>query len=79
MLVSLALMLPLTLIRAAYAEHQLQVISRYSDANNGEGNRTDAWFASTTVSSNNQGFLDSFVAKNGEVTVTGWQAADQKL
>ena len=30
--------------RAAYAGHQLQVISRYSDANNGEGNRTDAWF-----------------------------------
>lgn len=63
--------------RAAYAGHQLQVISRYSDANNGEGNRTDAWFAPTTVPSNNQGFLDSFVAKNGEVTVTGWQAADQ--
>ena len=63
--------------RAAYAGHQLQVISRYSDANNGEGNRTDAWFAPTTVPSNNQGFLDSFVANNGEVTVTGWQAADQ--
>ena len=30
--------------RAAYAGHQLQVISRYSDANNGEGNRTDFWF-----------------------------------
>ena len=63
--------------RAAYAGHQLQVISRYSDANNGEGNRTDAWFAPTTVPSNNQGFLDSFVANNGEVTVTGWQATDQ--
>ncbi|NFB11712.1 mannosyl-glycoprotein endo-beta-N-acetylglucosamidase [Lactobacillus reuteri] len=63
--------------RAAYAGHQLQVISRYSDANNGEGNRTDAWFTPTTVPSNNQGFLDSFVVKNGEVTVTGWQAADQ--
>ena len=63
--------------RAAYAGHQLQVISRYSDANNGEGNRTDAWFAPTTVPSSNQGFLDSFVVKNGEVTVTGWQAADQ--
>lgn len=57
--------------RAAYAGHQLQVISRYSDANNGEGNRTDAWFAPATVPSNNQGFLDSFVVKNGEVTVTG--------
>lgn len=63
--------------RAAYAGHQLQVISRYSDANNGEGNRTDAWFAPTTVPSSNQGFLDSFVVKNGEVTVTGWQAANQ--
>ena len=63
--------------RAAYAGHQLQVISRYSDANNGEGNRTDAWFTPTTVPSNNQGFLDSFVVKNGEVTVTGWQATDQ--
>ena len=63
--------------RAAYAGHQLQVISRYSDANSGEGNRTDAWFAPVTIPNNNQGFLDSFVVKNGEVTVAGWQAADQ--
>lgn len=63
--------------KAAYAGHQIQVISRYSDATSGEGNRTDAWFNPVTVPSNNQGFLDSFVVNNGQVTVSGWQAADQ--
>lgn len=63
--------------KAAYAGHQLQVIARYSDAANGEGNQTDAWFAPTTVPANNRGSLDSFVVKNGQVTVSGWQAADQ--
>lgn len=63
--------------KAVYAGHQIQVISRYSDAADGEGNRTDAWFAPTTVANNNQGSLDSFVVRNGQVTVTGWQAADQ--
>lgn len=63
--------------KAAYAGHQLQVISRYSDDVNGEGNRTDAWFAPTTVPNENRGFLDSFVVQNGQVTVSGWQAADQ--
>ncbi|MCD7112761.1 glycoside hydrolase family 73 protein [Limosilactobacillus agrestis] len=63
--------------KAAYAEHQIQVISRYSDAISGEGNRTDAWFNPVTVPSNNQGFLDCFIVKNGQVTVSGWQAADQ--
>lgn len=63
--------------KAAYAGHQLQVISRYSDAANGEGNRTDAWFAPRMVPNANRGFLDSFVVKNGQVTVAGWQAADQ--
>ena len=24
--------------------HEIQVVSRHSDANNGEGNRTDFWF-----------------------------------
>lgn len=64
--------------KVAYAGHQLQVISRYSDATNGEGNRTDAWFTPTTVPNNSdQGYLDSFIIKNGQVTVSGWQAADQ--
>lgn len=63
--------------KAAYAGHQLQVISRYSDATNGEGNRTDAWFTPTTVPNDNRGNLDSFIVKNGQVTVSGWQAADQ--
>lgn len=65
--------------KAAYAGHQLQIISRYSDANNGEEIKTDAWFAPTTVPGNNQGFLDSFVVKNGQVTVSGWQAADTSV
>lgn len=65
--------------KATYVGHQLQVISRYSNANNGEEIKTDAWFAPTTVPGNNQGFLDSFVVKNGQVTVSGWQAADTSV
>lgn len=60
--------------------HQLQVISRYSDAANGEGNHVDYWFAPQALlqaNLTNQGNLDQFnVSKAGEVTVTGWHATD---
>nr|WP_269449005.1 glycoside hydrolase family 70 protein [Limosilactobacillus caviae] len=60
--------------------HQLQVISRYSDAANGEGNNVNYWFAPQqlmTANPANQGNLDQFnISKAGEVTVTGWHATD---
>lgn len=59
--------------------HELQVISRYSDAANGEGNRVDYWFAPKKFMSgntSNQGNLDSFNISNGQLTVSGWHATD---
>ena len=56
------------------ANDQLQVISRYSDAANGEGNRVDYWFAPS--SRENQGYLDSANFSNGQLVVNGWHAND---
>lgn len=60
--------------------HQLQVISRYSDAANGEGNNVNYWFAPQQLMNANpanQGSLDQFnISKAGEVTVAGWHATD---
>ncbi|NMV53637.1 N-acetylmuramoyl-L-alanine amidase, partial [Lactobacillus reuteri] len=59
--------------------HELQVISRYSNAANGEGNRVDYWFAPKKFMSgntSNQGNLDSFNLSNGQLIVSGWHATD---
>lgn len=58
--------------------HELQIISRYSDAKDGEGNNINYWFAPKKFISNtsNQGSLDSFNLSNGELTVAGWHATD---
>lgn len=56
------------------ASDQLQVISRYSDAANGEGNRVDYWFAPTNRE--NEGHLDSANFSNGQLVVNGWHAND---
>ncbi|PWT63415.1 N-acetylmuramoyl-L-alanine amidase, partial [Limosilactobacillus reuteri] len=59
--------------------HELQVISRYSDAANGEGNRIDYWFAPKKFMSgntSNQGNLDSFNLSDGQLIVSGWHATD---
>ncbi len=60
--------------------HQYQILSRYSNADNGEGDYVTYWFAPQSIApanQSNQGYLDSFdISKNGEVTVTGWNATD---
>lgn len=58
--------------------HEFQIISRYSDAKDGEGNNINYWFAPKKFISNtsNQGSLDSFNLSNGELTVAGWHATD---
>lgn len=59
--------------------HELQIISRYSDAKDGEGNNINYWFAPkkfTPANTSNQGSLDSFNLSNGELTVAGWHATD---
>lgn len=60
--------------------HQYQIISRYSNAANGEGTYTMQWFNPRSIApadQSNQGYLDSFdISKAGEVTVSGWHATD---
>lgn len=56
------------------ANDKLQIISRYSNAANGEGQHVDYWFA--PANRDNQGHLDSVNFSNGQLTVTGWHADD---
>lgn len=56
------------------ANDKLQIISRYSNAANGEGQRVDYWFA--PANRDNQGYLDSVNFSNGQLTVHGWHADD---
>lgn len=62
----------------ALAGDQIQVISRYSDSQNGEGNYVDYWFAPKTFSEN-RGNMDYFAVKGNQLRVTGWHAADQSI
>lgn len=59
--------------------HDLRIISRYSNAQNGEGQRVDYWFNVRNFSpadKSNQGFLDNFDISNGNVVVSGWHATN---
>ncbi|AUJ29432.1 GH25 family lysozyme [Liquorilactobacillus hordei] len=57
--------------------HQLQIVMRYSDAANGEGNHVDYWSDKHYIANNNSGHLDSFSSTpNGVLRVAGWHAAD---
>ena len=60
----------------AYAGDEIQIISRYSDQTNGEGNKTDIWFAAKTFKENVAN-LDNFSANGNTLNVAGWHAADQ--
>lgn len=56
------------------ANDKLQIISRYSNAANGEGQHVDYWFV--PANRDNQGHLDSVNFSNGQLTVGGWHADD---
>lgn len=62
----------------ALAGDQIQVISRYSDSQNGEGNYVDFRFAPKTFTAN-QAFLDNFKVTGKQVHISGWHAADQSV
>lgn len=57
---------------------QIQIISRYSDSQNGEGNYVDYWFAPKTFTAN-KAYLDNFAIKGQQVQIAGWHAADQSV
>lgn len=58
--------------------HQLQIISRFSNEINGSGDNVDYFFTPiTTGNYTNQGSLDSFNISDGQhLTVEGWHADD---
>ncbi|MCC4436669.1 C39 family peptidase [Limosilactobacillus reuteri] len=59
--------------------HELQIISRYSDAVNGEGNYVSYWYAPkkfAPANTSNQGNLDTFNLSDGQLIVSGWHATD---
>lgn len=53
----------------------IQIISRYSDSADGEGNRVDYWFAPQTFTRNDAN-LETVSYKSNHLTVTGWHATD---
>lgn len=62
----------------ALAGDQIQVISRYSDSQNGEGNYVEYRFAPKTFSEN-RGNIDLFTVSGNQLHVRGWHAADQSV
>lgn len=66
----------------AMLNHQLEIISRYSEPNqtDASGHYSDYWFTSNrlNLNTNKQGYLDQFfLAKaNNKVVVSGWNADD---
>lgn len=59
--------------------HDLRIISRYSNALNGEGRYADYWFNVrnfSPVDKSNNAYLDSFNISNGNVVVSGWHATN---
>lgn len=60
----------------AYAGDEIQIISRYSDADNGEGNHTDYWFDAKTFNANDA-ILDSMKQSGNQISASGWHIADQ--
>lgn len=54
---------------------KLQVISRYSDAINGEGKNADYWFNSINLTGND-GSLDYIHHENDSISVEGWHTSN---
>ncbi|MGM9891288.1 NlpC/P60 family protein [Limosilactobacillus sp.] len=60
-----------------YLNDQLQVISRYSTAANGEGQNYDMWFGPIDLGKSQKGYaIDSLKQTNSGMQVTGWMADD---
>ena len=59
--------------------HSVSMIARYStDAVNGEGQRTDLWFAPIILNNDNRANLDGLSTdEDGHLHVTGWHASNQ--
>lgn len=56
--------------------NQVQLISRYTDDQQGNGNAVDYWFAPVTIDRQNHASLDSVTVDNNQLVLTGWNATN---
>lgn len=56
--------------------NQIQIISRYTDDQQGNGNAVDYWFAPITIDRQNHASLDGAVVVNNRLVLTGWNATN---
>lgn len=64
---------------AQLANHQLQVISRWTDDPAGNGNSCDYWFNPISFDRSNNGWLDKCQAENNQLHIAGWNATNYSL
>ena len=60
-------------------DDQIHIVSRYSDAANGEGNHVDNWSQPINLDKGNYAYLDSFGVKDNQLQVSGWNATNKAL
>ncbi|WPU44044.1 KxYKxGKxW signal peptide domain-containing protein [Limosilactobacillus reuteri] len=60
-------------------DDQIHIVSRYSDAANGEGNHVDNWSQPINLDKGNYAYLDNFSVANNQLQVSGWNATNQAL
>lgn len=56
--------------------NQVQLISRYTDDQQGNGNAVDYWFAPVMIDRQNHASLDSTTVDNNQLVLTGWNATN---
>ncbi|MDO4902898.1 MAG: M23 family metallopeptidase [Limosilactobacillus sp.] len=57
----------------------IKIVSRYSNASNGQGQNVDYWFNPITLDKDNHGWLDNFSVNGNQLTVSGWNATNQSV
>ena len=60
-----------------YAEDNIQIVSRWTNDKNGNGDTVDYWFG--PVQKQNRGNLDSWQLSSGQLEVSGWHANDASI
>ena len=60
-------------------DDQIHIVSRYSDAANGEGNHVDNWSQPINLDKGNYAYLDNFGVKDNQLHVSGWNATNKAL
>ena len=56
--------------------NNIQIISRYTNDQAGNGNTVDYWYASINIDRNNYGHLDSAKVVNNQLELTGWNTSN---